>query len=235
MSVLNIYDRLRSYGLSHVGACAMLGNFEAESGLLSNNLQNDYEKKLGFVDELYTMAVDVGNYKNFAKDSAGYGLAQWTYGPRKKNLLEFANSRNASIGDENMQVDFAIHELRTEYSGLFRYLCYTEDMYEATSRICKEFERPAVNNIATRYAFAQKWDKEFKGSDTNDYVGDITKPEEHRITSTTPSSGTWYPPDQSILVLQAVLVANGYNTDITGYKSDSFFAVLREFVKDIGG
>lgn len=235
MGALNIYDRLRSYGLSHAGACAMLGNFEAESGLLSNNLQNDYEKKLGFVDELYTNCVDNGSYKNFAKDSAGYGLAQWTYGPRKQNLLEFANSRGVSIGDENMQVDFAIHELRTEYSGLFSYLCYTEDMYEATSRICKEFERPKVNNIADRYAYAQKWDKEFKAADTADYTGDVTKPEEHRITNTTPSSGTWYPPDQSILVLQAVLVANGYNTDITGYKSDSFFAVLREFAKDIGG
>lgn len=235
MSALNIYDRLRSYGLSHAGACAMLGNFEAESGLLSNNLQNDYEKKLGFVDELYTNCVDNGSYKNFAKDSAGYGLAQWTYGPRKQNLLEFANSRNASIGDENMQVDFAIHELRTEYSGLFSYLCTTEDMYTATSRICMEFERPKVNNIADRYAFAQKWDKEFKGSDTNDYVGDITKPEEHRITSAADVGGTWYPPDQSILVLQAVLVANGYNVEITGHKNADFLAKLHEFVADIGG
>lgn len=208
----------------------MLGNFEAESGLQSNNLQNDYEKKLGFMDEMYTMAVDVGSYKNFANDKAGYGLAQWTYGPRKKNLLEFANNRGASIGDEDMQVDFAVHELRTEYSGLFSYLCQTDDLYTATSRICKEFERPAVNNIATRYAFAQKWDKEFSGADVgDDYVMDTTKPE------TTPVGGAYIPPDISILMLQSVLVGNGYNTDITGHKNEHFLQQLRQFVTDIGG
>lgn len=224
MSAINIYDRLRSHGLSHAGACAMLGNFEAESSLFANNLQNSYEAKLKMMDTLYTTCVDNGSYKNFATDQAGYGLAQWTYGPRKQNLLEFANSRNASIGDEDMQVDFAVHELRSEYSGLFSFLCSTDDMYTATSRICKEYERPAVNNIADRYSFAQKWDKEFKGSDTPDYTLGVTD---------TPN--TYFAPDQSILILQAVLVANGYTVDITGYKSEHFLAVLREFVNDIGG
>lgn len=230
MSALNIYDRLRSYGVSHAGACAMLGNFEAESALQANNLQNDYEKKLGFMDEMYTMAVDAGSYKNFANDKAGYGLAQWTYPGRKKNLLEFANNRVASIGDENMQVDFAVHELRTEYSGLFSFLCQTDDLYTATSRICKEFERPAVNNIARRYEFAQKWDKQFSGSDVGDsYVGNINQPE------TTPVGGTWFPPDLSIMALQAVLVCNNYLVDVTGYKNADFLSKLRQFVTDIGG
>lgn len=226
MGALNIYDRLRSYGLSHAGACAMLGNFEAESALLSNNLQNSYEKKLGFVDQLYTNSVDNGSYKNFAGDSAGYGLAQWTYGPRKQNLLEFANSRGASIGDENMQVDFAVHELRTEYSGLFNYLCSPADLYTATSRVCKEFERPAVNNVADRYAFAQKWDKEFKAADTEDYLVNFDlAPELTPVGS--------YPPDLSVLVLQAVLTYNGYAVEITGHKGDNFFAKLNEFVQDM--
>lgn len=230
MSAKTIYDRLRATGVTHAGACAMLGNLEAESSLKANNLQNSYEKKLGFVDELYTAAVDNGSYKNFATDEAGYGLAQWTYGSRKRNLLEFANNRNASIGDENMQVDFAIHELRTEYSGLWSFLCSTEDMYSATSRICKEYERPAVNNIARRYEFAQKWDKEFGGTDVPESnVGNITQPE------TAPAAGAWFPPDLSILILQAVLVGNSYNTDITGYKNDHFLKTLRQFVTDIGG
>lgn len=231
MSALNIYDRLRAYNLSHDGACAMLGNFEAESALQSNNLQNDYEKKLGFMDVMYTMCVDLGEYDGFVNDKAGYGLAQWTYGPRKKNLLDFAKSRGASIGDENMQVDFAVHELRTEYSGLFAYLCETEDLYTATSRICKEFERPAVNNIADRFAFAQKWDKEFAASDIgDDFTVDVLPPEE---PATKP--GTYFPPDQSIMMLQTILVCNNYSVDVTGYKSEHFLRTLREFVTDIGG
>ena len=40
-------------------------------------------------DEEYTTAVDTGSYANFAKDAAGYGLAQWTYSARKLNLLTY--------------------------------------------------------------------------------------------------------------------------------------------------
>lgn len=226
MSAETIYDNFRAAGMTHEGACGMLGNMDAESSMIANNLQNSYEGKLGFVDELYTAAVDSGSYKNFANDKAGYGLCQWTYPARKQNLLEFANTRGASIGDEGMQVDFAIHELRTEYPGLWSFLCSTEDMFEATGRICKEFERPAVNNIEARFDFALKWAAELSN-------GVVTTPP---ATSAKPENGgTWYPPDQSILVLQAVLVANGYNTDISGYKNAHFLEKLREFVKDIGG
>ena len=35
-------------------------------------------------DKQYTAAVDNGSYKNFVNDSAGYGLAQWTYSSRKQ-------------------------------------------------------------------------------------------------------------------------------------------------------
>ena len=48
-------------------------------------------------------------------------------------------------------------------------------------------------------------------------------------------TGAWFPPDLSILVLQALLVGNGYNTEISGYKDAAFFDKLREFVRDIGG
>lgn len=226
MSAGFIYNKFVAAGMTHEGACGMLGNMDAESSMIANNLQNSYEGKLGFVDELYTAAVDNGSYKNFANDKAGYGLCQWTYGPRKKNLLEFANCRGASIGDENMQVDFAIHELRTEYSELWSFLCSTEDMFEATGRICKEFERPAVNNIEARFDFALKWAAELSDGVVQPPPATTAKPG---------SGGAWYPPDQSILVLQAVLVANGYNTDITGYKNAHFLEKLREFATDIGG
>lgn len=157
----NIYKKLIAAGMTHCGACGVMGNLEAESSLKANNLQNTYEKSLGAGDEVYTMAVDNGLYKNFVNDQAGYGLAQWTLASRKRALLEFANNANRSIGDESMQVDFLIHEMRTDFPGLFSFLCSTDDMYEATSRVCKEYERPAVNNVDARYYFAQKWDKYF--------------------------------------------------------------------------
>lgn len=69
------------------GVAGLMGNLNAESGLRANNLQNSYEKSLGMSDEQYTTAVDNGSYRNFAKDSAGYGLAQWTFHTRKAALL----------------------------------------------------------------------------------------------------------------------------------------------------
>lgn len=172
-----IYNLFKAAGLTHWGACAMLGNFEAESSLKSNNLQNSFEKN-GVSDEVYTMAVDNGLWKNFVNDQAGYGLAQWTHPDRKRKLLEFVQEANASIGDETTQVEFAVHELKTEYSGLFSYLCSVDadGLYAACDRICREYERPAVNNVAARFAFAQKWDKFFTLNGIADLDTETAKP-----------------------------------------------------------
>lgn len=67
---------------------------------------NSYEKKYGFSDAEYTAAVDSGAYGNFIHDSAGYGLAQWTYWSRKKTLYDHAKAAGVSIADMNMQLAF---------------------------------------------------------------------------------------------------------------------------------
>ena len=89
----------------------LLGNLYAESGLMPNNLQNAYNNKLGKTDAEYTAAVDNGSYGNFVKDSAGYGLAQWTYHTRKAALLEYAKAAGKSIGDLETQLGFLMKEL----------------------------------------------------------------------------------------------------------------------------
>jgi hypothetical protein len=40
-------------------------------------------------DAEYTAAVNNGSYTNFINDSAGYGLAQWTYWSLKRDMLEY--------------------------------------------------------------------------------------------------------------------------------------------------
>ena len=94
-----IWNYLKAQGMTDCGAAGLMGNLYAESGLIPTNLQNSYEKKLGYTDATYTEAVDSGAYSNFVKDSAGYGLAQWTYWSRKKGLLDYANAAGKSIGD----------------------------------------------------------------------------------------------------------------------------------------
>ena len=84
-----IWNYLTAQGLTEAGAAGLMGNLYAESGLEPKNLQNSYEKKLGYTDATYTAAVDNGTYQNFARDAAGYGLAQWTYWSRKEALLDY--------------------------------------------------------------------------------------------------------------------------------------------------
>lgn len=78
-----IWNYFKSKGMTDAGVAGLMGNLYAESALNPTNLQNSYEKKLGYTDAEYTFAVDNGLYNNFVKDSAGYGLAQWTYWSRK--------------------------------------------------------------------------------------------------------------------------------------------------------
>jgi hypothetical protein len=85
-----IWQFFKSQGFSDAGAAGMMGNLFAESALNPMNLQNSYEKKLGYTDSSYTKAVDNGTYTNFVRDKAGYGLAQWTFWSRKEGLLNYA-------------------------------------------------------------------------------------------------------------------------------------------------
>ena len=137
-----IWQRLKAAGYNDFGIAGLMGNLYAESALSPTNLQNTYEKKLGMNDTAYTAAVDKGTYANFAKDCAGYGLAQWTYPTRKKALLDFAKSKGKSIGDLDMQLDFLIKEI-TGYTGVCSTLKSAKSVRAASDKVLLEFERPA--------------------------------------------------------------------------------------------
>ena len=94
---MTIWTTLRAAGLTEAGTAGLMGNLKAESALIPTNLQNTFERKLGYTDATYTAAVDNGSYTNFAKDAAGYGLAQWTYHTRKAALLAYAKAQKKSF------------------------------------------------------------------------------------------------------------------------------------------
>ena len=47
--------------------------------------------------------------------------------------------------------------MRTEGAALGDCLCDTDELNTAAERICKEYERPAVNNVDARYKAAQEF------------------------------------------------------------------------------
>ena len=144
-----IWNYLLGKGLTKAGAAGLMGNLYAESGLRPNNLQNSYEKSLGYTDESYTAAVDNGTYGNFVKDSAGYGLAQWTYWSRKQNMLNFHKAAKKSIGDLETQLDFLMKEL-SGYKSLFTLLKSTSSLQAASDAVLTRFERPADMSTAVK-------------------------------------------------------------------------------------
>lgn len=151
MSKLTILTALVRGGMTPIAACAMGGNMMCESRMLSDIVQGDLS--CSAKSKQYTADVDAGR-RTLADGSTGYGLCQWTLKSRQKKLYDFAKARGVSVGDETMQVNFCLAELRGEYPALWEYLKAAQDLYGAAARICKEYERPAVNNIRDRIAYA---------------------------------------------------------------------------------
>ena len=163
-----IWNFLKAEGFNDYGVAGLMGNLYAESLLKPTNMENAYESKLGYNDDSYTKAVDNGTYSNFVKDAVGYGLAQWTYWTRKQNLLNYAKSKNKSIGDLEMQLEFLVKELKESYTNsVYKVLKEAISILEASNAVLLKFERPAnmgASVQATRANYGQKFYDKYASS-----------------------------------------------------------------------
>ena len=224
MSTKTIYDQLRSYGLTAEGACGLMGNFQAESAMRSNNV----EDRSGMDDERYVALVDGGAY-DFITDYGkhyGFGLAQWTLSSRKENLLNTAKKRGVSVSDEAMQVDFAIWELPNQFPGVWQVLTTSHDLYECSRIVCVQYERPAVKNVDVRYRYARDFFAQLAGGSDPD-------PQPAPAPQPSPSTAGF---DWKIAQMQFIMQLDGYWDDpIDGLKSPKFFKQLRTYIEDMEG
>lgn len=211
-----IWSYLKGQGLTDAGAAGLMGNLYAESGLRPNNLQNSYEGKLGMTDTEYTERVDSGSYTNFVRDSAGYGLCQWTYWSRKANLHKFAKDAGKSIGDLEMQLAFLMQELSSGYKAVLNILKTATSVRAASDAVLLQFERPADQSEAAksrRAGFGQKYFDKYAGkeSQTVSFVPRLTRPE----------AGNKY---------YITKAAGGYSDAVKGSPTDSACNVLSNCV-----
>ena len=154
-----LWNKLHSIITNDYGKAGVFGNLFAESGLVSMNLQNSYEDKLGMSDLSYTAGVDTGSYNNFVHDGAGYGLAQWTYYSRKEALLKHTKAvHGVSIGSFKNQADFLVIELQQNFKKMVSKLNAATSIKEASDIVLREFERPAtvINGTAANATAADK-------------------------------------------------------------------------------
>jgi hypothetical protein len=217
-----IYDQLRAAGLTAEGACGLMGNFQAESAMRSNNV----EDRSGMDDDRYTVLVDSGNY-DFLTDYGkhyGYGLAQWTLASRKENLLNTARKRGVSVSDEAMQVDFAIWELSNQFPTVWKLLTGSHDLYECARIVCIQYERPAVNNVDARYRFARDFFEQMAEKSDPDPAPD-------------PQPSPAIKPTGDVILLQTAMALDGaWDYDqIDGLNTPAWREAFREFAGDVLG
>lgn len=214
MSARDIYIRLVRAGLTPAGACGLMGNMQAESGMKSNIAQRGMT---ALSDEEYTASAAEWPVK-FIHDGVGYGLCQWTYWSRKQALFNFAQERGASVGDEGMQAEFCISELKNDYPGLWALLCSVTDIYTAASEVCTVYERPAVNNITVRAGYANQISNRAKREGWGSAAEDSPADKDAEGTE------VYWPPrvicegmsGDDVAVAQAILKARGGDVVITG-------------------
>lgn len=179
MNEKTIHDYLKAKGLNEYGIAGLMGNLFAESGLKPNNLQNSYENTLGMNDNAYVAAVDNGTYKNFVRDKAGFGIAQWTYWSRKQALLDFAKASGKSIGDLHMQLAFLWKELSEGYPGVLNVLRSATSVLEASNAVLLNFERPANQSEGVqkkRAGYGQMYYDQFASNEEAKIMGYTNSP-----------------------------------------------------------
>lgn len=154
-----VWFALRDAGYDEYATAGAMGNFMQESGFKSNNVQNEYESRVGS-DEVYTQKVNSGAYsrQQFMSDSVGYGLAQWTFPTRKANLYDFAKSKGVGIDDEDMQIEFILKEMNQH-----GYSKNQTNISTATVEFHNKVENSADTVLTQREIYAQEIYNKYHG------------------------------------------------------------------------
>lgn len=207
MSKQIIFDFLRTYGCTVTGALALMGNWECESNNESCRVQGDFTSDRS-KSKSYADRVDNGQISDeeYERDGLGWGLAQWTFWSRKRDLLQFCRRRSISIANEQAQVDFAVNELKTQYPEVWEMLTHAAEgqLFEAVDLVCRKYEQPFFNNSQARTSAAERLMTELN-------LGGGEQKE--------PATDVYWPPrvlcygmkGADVSVLQALLLAHGYN------------------------
>ena len=165
----------------------LMGNLYWESGMLPYRKEGDYST--GYADSWqYTADVNTGTISKdtFVNDSIGYGLAQWSYNVRKKDLYEkWFNGDYGSIGNIRLACDYLNWELnnRSEFAVVLDTLVNCTDVRTASDIVLHKFENPEVQDEAVelqRYNTAMQYYNKYKGTNGNVDDPDTPTPEEKK-------------------------------------------------------
>lgn len=144
-----IWNYLQNVINNDYGVAGLMGNLQAESGLIPYRLQGDFTS--GYSKSLqYTQDVDSGviSRSQFANDGKGYGLAQWTFYTRKYDLYDDRPINELSIGSLDRQLPFLSRELFNSYNSVWNTLVNATSIRQASNAVLHDFENPADQSVA---------------------------------------------------------------------------------------
>ena len=157
-----IWNYLTKY-VTKEGAGGIMGNLYAESALKPDVYETSKHSKIGLSNADYVRKVNDGSYSKdkFIHDQAGFGLAQWTYYSRKAALYDHCKGKIANL---NCQLEYLIQEFKSDFAKLFSYLKSSHDLKECSTRVLKQFERPANADakVNERYQYSLNYYNRFK-------------------------------------------------------------------------
>ena len=230
-------------GMTVAGAAGVLANVAAESAFNPRNLQDNYEKAVGYNDDSYTIAVDNGSYHNFTGDQAGYGLPQWTASDRKARMLAYFRQHGKSIGDFVTQVEYMIIDIRTYGSRKAWQTCISSsDPYDCGYAVCKYYEICDNLEASSKYRGNQakeKWMGFIQASLSSGLAVEPPKePEPIKVDDEgIPIPQTWPPRNidancsgwPEVWLLQSLLKCRGYNILKDGIWTEELTRAVRIF------
>ncbi len=141
-----IWDKLKTVIPNEYGLAGLMGNLQAESGLIPYRVQGDFTD--GYTTSLsYTTNVDNGAISEYefvheGPNGGGYGLAQWTFYTRKQKLYNKKVSMGVSIGSLNLGCEYLLEELSNEYPSVLNVLLHATSIRQASDKVLIDFESP---------------------------------------------------------------------------------------------
>lgn len=218
-----IYNICRQQGMTEAAALATVGNFQCESNCEPFRVEGDFSP-YKTISKAYVQGVTDGSISKytFSHDGKGFGLYQLTFWSRKEEYYDYWKSSGGKLDSAELQTKFAIKEMKRDFPNLWNYLKQTTDIFTACSRICREFERPAYNNVDARVQAANRFKNELDLNSWDD--GDITpdpqpqpEPEpikpDKLVLRVVDKNCNGFP---EVYLVQALLLNRGYDVSVNG-------------------
>lgn len=161
MNEKTIWDYLFKKTNNPYGTAGIMGNLMAESSLAPVCATN--MKKAGYDNISRYVADSDSGAHDFAHDGVAFGLVQWCYSSRKQGLLDLARSKNMSVGDIGIQLDYLWKELQS-YKTVLNAVCTATSVREASDIVMTKYEKPANQSEAMkkrRADYGQKYFDQF--------------------------------------------------------------------------